>query len=355
MAFEKLLLLTKWGYSYLIEGMGKGARMNIVYVANEKYVQHLCISMLSLLDHHRGKEELRLYIISTGIKEASQKILRDAALLYKREICILDFADIAEKFSYKPDTSRFDIAALGRLFLGELLPAEAERVLYLDCDTLVLQNLEALYAVDLKGKLLGAVPEPTIYPSSKTDIGMYKERLYYNSGVLLADLAQWRKTRATETVLAYLESINEVCLFADQDAINGAFMQRIRTLSPKYNFFSNYPYWRYEALLRLAPEYGVIPKAVFEQAKKHPAILHFAGDERPWKRGNLNYYRRAYEKYKRLSPFADAPPEPANICYMFAYHLMNLATFVCPGLRVWLSRQWLRKIKREKRNYANGR
>ena len=320
--------------------------MNVVYAANENYVEHLCASLISLLENN--KKELKIYIVSVGISKKSKKILSDTALIYNKSLNFINFEDISKKFTYKPDTSRFDITALGRLFLGELLPKNIEKVIYLDCDTIILRDLSALFRVDLKSKLLGAVPEPTVYPRLKTDIGMYKDAIYYNSGVLLIDLKQWRETEATKSVVNYLESINDCCLFADQDAINGAFMNRIHTLSPKYNFFSNYKYWRYEDLVKLSPSYRLIPKANFESAKAHPALVHFAGDERPWKTGSLNYYKKAYRKYKKLSYFAAYPLEKANVFYMFAYHCMNLITPIFPWLRLYLSETFYKKIRKEK-------
>lgn len=323
--------------------------MNIVYVANETYTKHLCISMLSLLDNNI-KEDLNIYIVSIGISINSKEILKNTALIYGRSINIIEFSDIEKRFSYKPDTSKFDISALGRLFLGDLLPKNVDKLIYLDCDTIVLKSLKKLFDIDLKGKLLGAVPEPSIYKEHKINIGMYEEATYYNSGVLLINLKQWRETDATPCVIAYLENINDYCLFTDQDAINGAFMHRIRSLAPKYNFISNYKYWSYKALVGISKRYNIIGEKNFEFAKKSPYIVHFAGDERPWKKGNFNPYKKAYLKYKKISYYAYEEDEEANILYMFAYHLMNLATYICPGFRKYLSKKFYERLKKQKQS-----
>ncbi len=320
--------------------------MNIVYVANEKYVEYLCISLISLLENNKG--DLNIYIISIGITDKSKNILKDSAKIYSKSLEIIEFYDIQDKFDYKPDVSRFDISALGRLFLSDLLPKSVEKIIYLDCDTIILKNIEGLYNIDLKDKLLGAVIEPTIYPELKIDIGIYEDVNYYNSGVLLIDLKKYRDTDAKKIVLTYLESINDYCLFTDQDAINGAFLHRIKVISPKYNFITNYRYWKYKDLVSLSKGYKIIPKKVFEAAKRNPYILHFAGDERPWNRWNLNYYRKYYFKYKRKSYFAMKKQKPANIFYMFAYHMMNIMTLFLPNVRLYISKYFYYKLKKEK-------
>ena len=80
-------------------------------------------------------------------------------------------------------------------------------------------------------------------------------------------------------------------LFAcDQDTINGALNGRILPLSPRYNFFTNYRYFRYNTLVQLCDAYRAVGKKEFAAAKRRPTIIHFLGDERPWIGGNHNYY-----------------------------------------------------------------
>jgi lipopolysaccharide biosynthesis glycosyltransferase len=127
-------------------------------------------------------------------------------------------------------------------------------------------------------------------------------------------------------------------LFAcDQDTINGALKGQIRLLNPRFNFFTNLRYFPYDSLVKRTAAYGVITKKELAAAKKNPAILHYLGDERPWKRGNLNPYRRAYENYLEMTPYAKTPKETGQELYLLAYHLMEWMTAVCPKLRFWIN------------------
>ncbi len=78
-------------------------------------------------------------------------------------------------------------------------------------------------------------------------------------------------------------------------------------------------------------------KAVFRRAKKHPVIVHFAGDERPWYRGNRNPYRAAYWKHLHRSAFSEERPIAGKELYMQLYHGMNVMTLICPSLRKLIS------------------
>lgn len=330
--------------------------MNLVYASNDHYARHLAVSMVSVLDQNQEADQITIYVISIGLSADSRQRLGEIADRYKRKLQFVELNDIRERFDYDIDTRGFDISAMGRLFIGQLLPAEMERVLYLDCDTVVVRSLEKLWKMDLKGHTVGAVMEPTIYEAVKKDIKLGKKTPYFNSGVLLIDLARWRSSQAEKRILDFYRE-KEGRLFAcDQDAINGALKGDIVSIPPKYNFFPNYRYFSYENLVRHSPSYGAVTKEMFVKAKKHPAIIHFMGDERPWIAGNLNHYHKAYDRYLAMTPWAGTPKEKGKELYMVLYHLMDYATVLWPELRWIISRKFgMKMIDRRKKPDGEGR
>ena len=317
--------------------------MNIVYVANDRYTQHLAVSMYSLFDANMAAECVNVYVISTGITDGSRKRLESIASEFGRTLRILDLSDIRERFGYETHSGRFDISVMGRFFLGDILPHE-QRFLYLDCDTVVCASLERLYDKDLKGNICGAVMEPTIYAQTKAMIGLGSDDMYFNSGVLLIDMDRWRGAGIDKALRDYYHGINGRSAFCDQDAINAVLKGRILPLPPRYNFFSNYYYYDYQSLVRLDRNYAGFSQRAFCLAKAHPTIVHYAGDERPWIRGSHNPYGRLYRQYQALTPWADAPQETGREAYMLAYHGMNLATRLMPGARRLVSRIYARRL-----------
>ena len=245
---------------------------------------------------------------------------------------------------------------MGRLFAADLLPAGVRRVLYLDCDTVVLKPLRRLWETKLSlpgaagtGSVMAAVQEPTIYEEVKQYLDLGEKDPYFNAGVLLIDLKQWRKEDLTRKVLAYYTGIAEQSLFNDQDALNGLLKGRIRTLSPRWNFFTNYRYFRYDTLCRMQPSYRRIPEEVFRKAKRYPAVIHYAGDERPWRAGAMNFYGRAYEQYLAMTPWRGTPKEKGKELYLLLYHMMDLVTPVFPFVREVISKAYVRKIITERK------
>ena len=134
-------------------------------------------------------------------------------------------------------------------------------------------------------------------------------------------------------------------LFAcDQDTINGALKGRILPLSPRYNFFTNYRYFRYNTLVQLCDAYRVVGQKEFAAAKKKPVIIHFLGDERPWIGGNHNHYGKWYRKYLDMTPWKDMPMQKGKFWYMQLWWCFNQMTRLCPALRLAISRRLGMKV-----------
>lgn len=313
--------------------------MNVVYASNDGYARHLGTSLYSLLDRNWDFAEIHVYVLTLGLSAENQEKLREIAGHFERKISFCNVDDLRERIGYEVDTGGFDISVMLRLFMGDMLPESVERVLYLDCDTVVLQSLKHLWKEDLEGNVAGAVMEPTIYQAVKESIDLGEEDPYYNSGVLLVDLKQWREQDIQGKLLEFWKCKGGKLFASDQDVLNGTLKGQIHTLMPRYNFFTNYRYFSYGELVRQGKTYRAVTPRELQMAKKHPSIIHYMGDERPWVAGNLNHYRRAYDVYLAKTPWAGAPKESGKRAYMLAYHMLDYATAVCPPVRRMVSRK----------------
>ena len=110
-----------------------------------------------------------------------------------------------------------------RCALGTMLPDE-ERVLWLDCDTIVNEDITDLFETDLSGYYYAGVIEP----SKSKDVFRY-----INAGVLLCNLVLLRGLYKEQEMIAFLNS----CKFnwVDQDVINLLCQGRIRVIESVYN------------------------------------------------------------------------------------------------------------------------
>ena len=232
--------------------------VNIIYASNDGYAGHLAASLYSLLDHNRNIPRMDIYILSVGMSEAYLERLAGVAGKFCRSLHVAELGNLRERFDYEVDTRGFDISAMGRLFAPRVLPDSVRKALYLDCDTIVNGSIRPLYETELGNHLAGMVMEPTVYREMKESIGMEKDEPYYNSGVLLMDLEAWRNQDVLGQLLEFYRSHQGSLFACDQDTINGALRGRIMTLPVRYNYFTNYRYFRYRTLVSMCGAYRAV-------------------------------------------------------------------------------------------------
>ncbi|MBR4524993.1 MAG: glycosyltransferase family 8 protein [Bacteroidales bacterium] len=169
---------------------------------------------------------------------------------------------------------RYTEAASLRLILPELLP-ELDRVLYLDCDIIVRQDLARLWKeTELGENYLAAIYEAPIEQQAERfrALGCDPNR-YFNSGFLLMNLAQMRAESVSEKLLEacrvpYLE-------FPDQDALNQVCQGRVLPLSPLYNSIRTFFIPKYKP--DFVRQYG---EELWNKVQRE-ATIHYTGGK-PW-------------------------------------------------------------------------
>jgi len=169
---------------------------------------------------------------------------------------------------------RYTEAASLRLLLPELLP-ELDKILYLDCDIIVRQDLAQLWEKTvLADNYLAAIYEAAIEGQAERfrALGCDPAK-YFNSGFLLMNLAQMREEKVSEKLLEacrvpYLE-------FPDQDALNQVCQGRVLPLSPLYNSIRTFFIPKYKA--DFVRQYS---EPLWEQVQRE-ATIHYTGGK-PW-------------------------------------------------------------------------
>lgn len=189
-----------------------------------------------------------------------------------------------------PTTARLGLVMWYRLLLPSLLP-DVDRVLYVDADTMVVAPLDDLFTTDMRGAHLGAV-DNVMEPSRRghaAAIGLPPGTAYFNSGVLLLDLAGMRRDHVVDRVVELARGRADLAAFPDQDALNLVFGPTRVALHPRWNAQNSLFAWP-----RLASETFGTARA--REAVEDPSILHFEGPgaAKPWHRGSRHPWRSAY-------------------------------------------------------------
>ena len=307
--------------------------MNIVYTVNNKFVPQVAASICSICENNKEIDNLDFFIISKEITNENKKRLKVFFERYKNtKINIIEIGDIKDYIDFEFDTSGWNSIVLARLFLDKLLPDNIEKILYLDGDTIIRGDLRELEIKNLNKNIIAASIEPTVDKVRKEKLGL-KEYPYYNAGVLLVNLKSWKEEKIGQKILEYYKANNGKLFANDQDAINVVLKNRICTLSPKYNFYNIFYQYGYNFLNNLMKPVNYIDKNIFEEALKNPIIIHYLGEERPWRKGNHHMYKKDYYNYLNLTPWKNQKLETGWSLYFICWYVFNFFTKPFPSVR----------------------
>jgi lipopolysaccharide biosynthesis glycosyltransferase len=266
--------------------------MRVACASTPDWIPHAAATIRSVLDHRGDLDAEILYLHGPALPKADGDRLREMVESAGAGLRLLEVPD--ERVAGLPAPP----AQWYRTFLGELAP-DVDRVLYLDVDTIVVDDLGPLWATDLGADVLGAVanvwePWNAGYPAS---VGITGENAYFNSGVLLMDLAAMRAEDAAGAVVAYALEHKADLPWGDQTPLNVAFAGRWRALHPRYNAMTS--------VLTFPQAVEAFGEQAVVEARERPAIRHFEGPSinKPWHVLCPAEDRRAYLRARRRTPW----------------------------------------------------
>lgn len=227
---------------------------------------------LASIDHASGQDSVTVHVVHPGILEATRA--RVMSRLSRIEVSWYTIDDSALGGAYHSD---FLTAATNyRLLLGEILPSEITRILYLDADTITHSSLAPAYSTDLNGAVIGAVRDAGgPWAAGRLmwrRLGVSPSSPYFNAGVLLIDLDHWRAEAVGEKCLDFLR--REKTRWGDQDALNVILEGRWLELARRWNLQTSdvgdysfaWAHW---------------PQDI-EDALRAPSVVHFTEPNKPW-------------------------------------------------------------------------
>lgn len=182
-------------------------------------------------------EVYRIYILADKLSQINQERLLKASSLDVEFVHItselLSTIELPKKVDYLPKTAYF------RLMIPELFSA-FKKIIYLDVDTLVLNNLEELWKIDMEDSLCLACQcfyaENHRGQQNFRKLGINEYAPYFNSGVLVIDVAKWRNFRVREKVNDLLNHKLNDPKAMDEEALNVVLHGHWKPIDQEWNY-----------------------------------------------------------------------------------------------------------------------
>lgn len=306
--------------------------MNILYSVNDKFVPQVGAGICSICENNLDIDSILIHVFSIGVSDIHKKQLNDLVNLYNRNICFYEIDDLRRYFNFTFDTKGWNFIVMARLVLDKILPENIDRIIYLDGDTIVRGSLKNLWDIDMGSLVVGGCIEPTVNRKHLKSLSMNGVP-YINAGVLLIDLQKWKQEKTGDCIISFIKMHNGSLFSLDQDAINGALKGKIYYINLKYNYCNTYDYYNYNTLRKLVRPAQYISKQEFDLSVENPVVIHYLGEERPWREGNRHRFRNEFLKYLAKTPFIDMEFEKGWKFYFKCFYIFNYLMTPFPVVR----------------------
>lgn len=211
----------------------------IFFAVDDGYCPFLAVALQSMIDNCLPENTYLVKILNTDISEDNKRKIGK----YERENVDIEFVDLnyyIKKVKDKLYTrDYYSATTYFRLFLPNLYP-QYDKVLYLDSDIVILDDIAKLYNTDMGDNLVAAAPDDTVLSSPifcdyvEKVVGVADCHKYFNAGVLLMNLDQLRRFKFQEKFTYVLDKI-KFAVAQDQDYLNRLCKGRVKLVDKTWD------------------------------------------------------------------------------------------------------------------------
>lgn len=275
--------------------------MNIVVASDDNYVIHLLTLLVSIGKNNKDNK-IDFHIFDGGINQDSKKKIQEIIEKYNN-IKVHYYGMSEEKLKkmlggrIKKDRSLLTFA---RVFIPNLI--EGDRAIYMDVDAIVKNKLDDLYSLNLDGKAIGGVLDAN--PISRHyNVGLSKDDVYINAGMILFDLKKCREINFTRLCLDFIDEHNGEVDAMDQGTINGVLGSKnlIKVINPKYNVLTSFFQLNSNNIKLIYGLSFYYNDDEISAACENPVFVHFTPNmtTRPWVEHCKHPLKEEYWKYRK--------------------------------------------------------
>jgi lipopolysaccharide biosynthesis glycosyltransferase len=285
--------------------------ITLVVVCNNHFAVLLAALLKSIDVTHKTEETINIYVVDDGLNSLTRAKLVKCISSTKITLVWIRIADAIPKGTLIPmDNSSFPISAYLRLFASYFVASDVEKIIYLDADMILLEDISLLWNISLQDYAVAAVVDRTEKISNPwggiknyQELGLDPEAKYFNSGLLVIDLIKWRELNLTYKVLSCIGENKQYAAFPDQYGLNVVLINNWLELDPMWNCF---------------------PMSTVER----PNLIHFIGRKPIFKKYDYNQsYKRMFFEYLNETEWKGFKPQTeSSRMFRKAYNLISKKT-----------------------------
>ena len=247
---------------------------SVVFAGDYAYIRQIETALKSICRHN---SHLKIYLLNQDIPQEWFSQIR----IYLQEMGgdLIDCKLIGSqyKMNWSNKLPHINHMTFARYFIPDFVTED--KVLYLDSDLLVTDDLEELFQLDLGENYLAAARS------------CFGAGIGFNAGVLLINNKKWQAENIRQKLIDLTEKEHENVKEGDQSILNMLFKDQYSLLEDKYNFQIGFDAGAAEKNHAFIFEIPLTPL---------PKILHYISPDKPWKQFSVGRLREEWWKYSLM-------------------------------------------------------
>lgn len=279
--------------------------MNITINTDNNYIQH-CLAMLCSLYHNNNGHSIKLHVLTRELSHKNRDYIEQLTTLYNNEVFFYQVDEsLLEGVQFRKNRP-LTKAAYYRLLLSTILSESIDKVLYLDCDMIVLRDISSIFKIEIDNYALAATRDNGFPYTNKHRMQLHLQVTdsTFCSGLMLVNLKYWRDNGVERMLLEYAKRHRDEVFLHDQDVLNYVFKGKWFALPPKWN--------RGAYSKKISSTEG-LKQFDYAEYYREPIVLHYSERTiKPWYNCS-SYKKKEYVKYLSLSGYPDIYYSPVTL------------------------------------------
>lgn len=265
----------------------KTSVVNIAFSCNANYIMPCYAAINSI--RQNTTQRIRIFILSSSLGKEEKAIINSLKNNIIKEVHFLNVNE--DKFKDFPlNRDYISVETYYRLLLPTLIPVEIEKILYLDCDIMVLGDISELYDFEFENNEYAVVVEDEGGGNQCNRLGFNWKYKYFNAGVILFNLKKLRNEKMWSKAKSIYNHYSNKILLQDQDILNIYFKGNL-----KYAPLN----WNVGTRLFLGNELPfTYSQDEWKNAVLNPKLVHFTGPDKPWITKTIHPLINKYIKFQ---------------------------------------------------------
>ncbi|CAJ1226761.1 glycosyl transferase [Levilactobacillus zymae] len=269
---------------------------NLLFAVDDHFVDRMLTTLYSLRQTTATTDPIHVYVIQDRPFAQADRVTHILTSLNMTYHPVIVDETL---FADAPLSDRYPKSIYYRLLASDLLPATVDKVLYLDADILVINDFTPFYQTDLSQNLYAAAMHTDFFNLTGT-VNQYRLATntphYFNSGVLLINLARARQVVDAAKIFAIIRDHHDELLLPDQDVLNKLYADDTLAVPDVI--------YNYDVRKNLTYQATSQGKWDLNWVVANTVFLHFCGTKKPWLPGATDRFAFLYKHYQHRLEFS---------------------------------------------------